>query len=222
MNSGADNQFDLDLQAFRYVADEMSDDESLRFERQLADEQTAREAVARAVQVARAIALGAPLTASVSADDRATPLSAAAGRTPRFWTVAALSAAIALLAAVGLSRWIGQNASPTVPTASSSDGQKGVGIPAVKPTHSMASRMIALWSESAADFGRLADDEAVEPQAIRLRDRQNEDDSFLAAAASDSWPADDDDEFDLPSWMLAAVSADDESEPSSPEPAREN
>jgi hypothetical protein len=48
---------DLGWRAFRYVAAEMSPDEVARFEEQLADDQASREAVARAVELADALAV---------------------------------------------------------------------------------------------------------------------------------------------------------------------
>jgi anti-sigma-K factor RskA len=50
-----DNSAQLDWLAFRYVAGEMTDHESADWERRLADDQTAREAVAGAVQLVQAI-----------------------------------------------------------------------------------------------------------------------------------------------------------------------
>ena len=45
---------ELDLLAFRYIAEELSDDERGAFELRLADDQGAREAVARAVELSQA------------------------------------------------------------------------------------------------------------------------------------------------------------------------
>ena len=47
---------DLDLLAFRYIAGELTPAESEAFEQRLADDQAAREAVARAVDLAQAVA----------------------------------------------------------------------------------------------------------------------------------------------------------------------
>jgi hypothetical protein len=51
---------DLDWQAFRYVAAEMDPDEVVRFEEQLLDDQRCRDAVARAVELAEAVAVVLP------------------------------------------------------------------------------------------------------------------------------------------------------------------
>jgi hypothetical protein len=51
-----ENLEDLDLQAFRYIAGEMTAAEADSFEQRLADDQAACEAVARAVELAQAVA----------------------------------------------------------------------------------------------------------------------------------------------------------------------
>ena len=50
------NDANLLWHAFRYIADELSADETEQFEARLADDQVAREAVARAVELSQAIA----------------------------------------------------------------------------------------------------------------------------------------------------------------------
>jgi len=70
------DQNDLDWLAFRYVAGELTPDQTTQFERRLADDQTARDAVAETVGLAQAIgaldaaewaALECPATASLAA-----------------------------------------------------------------------------------------------------------------------------------------------------------
>src|SRR5262245_38899044 len=83
---------DLDLSAFRYVAGEMTPVEAAAFEGRLADDQTARDAVSRAVGLSQLMASAAP------AADPAAPVrkSAAVWMQPLGWM--AIGAAAAVLA----------------------------------------------------------------------------------------------------------------------------
>jgi hypothetical protein len=56
----SDERDELDLLAFRYVAGEMTPDEAAALEARLADDQTARDAVSRAVGLAQLVASAAP------------------------------------------------------------------------------------------------------------------------------------------------------------------
>lgn len=105
----------LDLTAFRYVAGEMLPDEAVVFERRLADDQSSREAVCRAVALTdRLVLAGAnrppqepPSSVSVSGP------SAAFGRVARplsWMTIGAIAASMAFVVAGRL------------PTESTSDG----------------------------------------------------------------------------------------------------
>ena len=59
MNNLTENQWtprdELEWDAFRYVANELSADESTAFEQRLADDQEAREAVAHCVEMTHAV-----------------------------------------------------------------------------------------------------------------------------------------------------------------------
>lgn len=57
INQQTEDRFctEMEWNAFRYIANEMSSEESLAFEQQLADNQQAREAVARSVQIMEAV-----------------------------------------------------------------------------------------------------------------------------------------------------------------------
>jgi hypothetical protein len=74
-------QEDLDWQAFRYIAAEMPPGEVARFEEQLCGNQPSREAVARAVELAEAVAV---VSADFPADD-AGPKVQPAGRVASAW-----------------------------------------------------------------------------------------------------------------------------------------
>jgi len=93
------DSYDLDWQAFRYVAGEMSSDEAAVFERRLADDQSAREAVADAVELAQALATLGP---EAREDTRPVPKArlGSGKRTWRrraVWTVAGTAACVALI-----------------------------------------------------------------------------------------------------------------------------
>ena len=94
------------------------------------------------------------------------------------------------------------------------DGVNEGGSTAVKALNGSAGYILALWSESASEFGRFAEELANEAQTIQNGDGEQRE---MALAASDSWVSNDDTEFNLPSWMLAAVSPDEEPEASPPE-----
>ena len=55
-----ENKTELFWQAFRYVGDEMTPAEASEFEAELADQQTAREAVARVVELSQLVLAAAP------------------------------------------------------------------------------------------------------------------------------------------------------------------
>lgn len=72
---------ELEWSAFRYVADEMSAEEAAAFESLLAENERAREVVARTVQITHAL-VSLPAGEVSAGDSRATtPASAGAGRT---------------------------------------------------------------------------------------------------------------------------------------------
>lgn len=95
-----DNQLntgDLDWLAFCYVANELSADEQASFESRLADDQTACEAVARAVELVQAVALAETC-------DRERPIPASITRRTTWprrlaWMSVGASAALVLVAA---------------------------------------------------------------------------------------------------------------------------
>jgi anti-sigma-K factor RskA len=63
----ANESDDLDLVAFRYIAGEMTPEEAVAFETRLADDQTARVAVSRAVGLSQKLATAAPPIAEPAA-----------------------------------------------------------------------------------------------------------------------------------------------------------
>ena len=91
---------DLDLLAFRYIAAEMTAAEAEAFELRLADDQAAREAVARAVELAQAVACTRQETIPLHRNDRSplgtdrTRSASRLRRTVRWMVAAAASVAI--------------------------------------------------------------------------------------------------------------------------------
>jgi anti-sigma factor RsiW len=84
----------LDWLAFRYVAGELSSDETAAFEQRLADDQAACDAVVRAMQLCEAIAL-----AERSASTRERPLPHRMPMAIRAMLAAAIAAGVVLTAA---------------------------------------------------------------------------------------------------------------------------
>ena len=186
---------DLDWLAFCYIADELSLDEAAAFENRLADDQAAREAVARAVELAGAVAV-------VGAEDldRATPASVVRGAWRRRslagrvgWTaITAAACLVVLVLAYRHDRGIG----PVASSPQEAPGGGHVGI-----SDGVPDELAIVWSQTREELAALQFDVWA---ADSLDDRDE----------SEDWsplPAEDDAEEDLyaantpPSWMLAAV-----------------
>ena len=98
----------LDLAAFRYVAGEMPPDEAVGFEQRLADDQSTREGVSRAVALTEKLVLANPNSAMQNPPD-----SVSVSRSPAvFWriarqltwmTIGAIAASLAFVVAGQLS-----------------------------------------------------------------------------------------------------------------------
>lgn len=138
---------ELDWLAFRYVANELSEGEAAEFERRLADDQSAREAVARSVQLTHAVV------------SLAEPAVTAGSRRPsgrqQVWAWIGLGAAAA---AVCLAFWLGRPGSAPSPIDTDSADHK-VAINRVKPSgasirEDVVGKVITAWT-------RL--DESIEP-----------------------------------------------------------
>lgn len=103
-------QSELDWQAFRYVAGEMTADEAAAFEERLASDQESREALSRAVELTERLAEAAPVaTAVVALPDPARPKAQSVWRRsllraaqPLAWMAAGAAAALLV---VNLSGW---------------------------------------------------------------------------------------------------------------------
>ncbi len=132
-----EEQSELDWLAFRYVAGEMTADESVTFEARLADEQHAREAVSRAVELTERLAAAAPApAASVTLAQPIPPNVASIWRRsllraaqPLAWMAAGAAAAVLIL---GLLGWPARPPIDSGPvTAQKAGGQRPAADPAL-------------------------------------------------------------------------------------------
>jgi len=196
---------DLDWLAFCYIADELSRDEAGAFEARLADDQQAREAVARAVELTRAIA-----AAGAERRKRPAPASRAAGVWRRMGLAGRLgrlawaaAAAAACLAAVS----VYQHARDTSPVAGTRQEAPGEG--AIETSGSRPGELAVVWSRMREELAALqldgwaadlpeedeaSDDPALFPAEDRLLAEGELSEDLLAANLP-------------PSWMVAAVRA---------------
>jgi hypothetical protein len=194
-------QDELDWLAFRYVAEELSADEADAFERLLADDQSARDAVSRAVQTTRAVAsLGA-------ADFEAATQPAGVGRATRQQVWAWIGVGTVAVA-VCLAVWLGGiNHAPT-PTDRTDDGfaQRDVPSPEAggnENEHDLGAK--ELGAVMTAYMALDAIDESESPSSDELS-------RLLAGAELTDADAADPDEFDEDGseegqfdWMVAAL-----------------
>jgi len=187
---------DLDWLAFCYIADELSPDEREAFESQLANDQGAREAVARAVDLTRAVA-------AVDAEGRnlATPASLAArlwrrtGVAGRLgWTAVAIAACLVVVLAHHTYRGI----APVATSPQDARGGKQVGT-----SDRLPAQLAVVWSRTREELAAWQFDDWT-------ADSLDEGDG---ADESPPFPPEDHADEDAfgantpPSWMLAAVRA---------------
>lgn len=194
---------DLDWLAFCYIADELSRDETDAFEARLADDQEAREAVARAVELTRAIA-----AAGAERRKRPAPVSRPAGVWRRMglagrlaWTAAAAAACLAAVLVYQHARDTALIADPF---------QEAPDEGAVETRGSRSQELALLWSRTQEELAALQFDD----WAADLLGEQGEASGHPAEfPAEDRLPAEEELDEDLlvanvpPSWMLAAVRA---------------
>lgn len=192
---------ELDWLAFRFVCNELSDTELLAFEERLGSDQSAREAVARAVELGLAVAVASdPSVASVSehpldaeSGSFVQPASATRSKLDLLKPFAWMSAgAIACLAAVFLSQVFtsGNLLGPDEHFANqkSADDSKSL-------------ELATVWSQVRhAEFG-----DAIADEIEKVTDDENSSSQQVASTES----------IASPSWMIAAVSV----TPSAPKPA---
>lgn len=147
-------QDELDLAAFRYVAGEMTPDEAIGFEVRLADDQPAREAVSRAVALAERLAEAGPA---------ASPL--VARRADYWWAVAPLAwmTAGAAVALVGVSV-LGRPFQPMVEAPPSISKRPSVARLESAPADAAVWARLQTGQDWAADELDRLDEPLVEPE----------------------------------------------------------
>jgi hypothetical protein len=172
---------ELEFVAFRYIAGELTDSEAAAFEERLAVEQIAREAVARAVEIAHSVAVLAPQAMPMGGPAVGPPVVSTAGagdtrrprRTASAVVLLATAASVALVVALD-------------PFNATPPGDRTQADRDDRPTR--AARLVEFWSDAedllSAEFGALESGNSV------WSDEAN-------GEADDS-------DF---GWMLAAVSA---------------
>jgi anti-sigma factor RsiW len=175
----------FDWLAFQYVADELADDEREAFESQLADDQHAREALARAVETMQAIAAAewvecdAPLPAvRVAASQRNVSRWRRAT-----WLVASVAICLVVVLAYQLiSGWrgIGRPQGNDFPQVAQRDGLR---------------RLAPAWLQALDEVAPGED------ESLSVSDVAEE-----AIDATSASPLDEDSELSPPDWLLAAVS----------------
>ena len=177
---------DLDWQAFRYVAGEMTEGEADRFEEQLALDQSAREAVSTAAQLAQTVALTEsqqPVTPrpAVVVGSRAPLVQAAV------WMGFGAAVCLAIVLSAG-----GLNFSTDAPVVD----VDGTHQPAM--ADEQATRLAMSWIETMDELAEQAVD--AHESLIELLDAA-EDETFAWEIVGEE----DDIEAETPSWLLLAV-----------------
>jgi anti-sigma factor RsiW len=200
---GSAGKDDAQWTALRYVLGEMNADEAEAFERTLATDLAACEQVAAAASLATnlytvlATEIDVMTKAAPSMPAKPAPISAPVRSARRgLWAVVGLVAAVCLLAAGGLS---------LLPFTS--DDQEQV---ATDRADASAGSLVAIWSERSAETAAEAPS-----TAGAGGDRANVDDALSFADADDvagDLATDSvliaDDDYDVPGWLIAAVSPD--------------
>ena len=132
------NNADFDLKAFRYIAGEMLADEFSQFEERLAVDQDARDAVARSVQIAHAVAALPP--------DSTRALATRRTLTNRRAVVALTATAMCLALTVGLLTF----------------GHRNVHQPPSELVSRQAEHLVDLWNQTEVAANRLANGDTAE------------------------------------------------------------
>lgn len=170
----------LTWEAFRYVAGEMSRDECAGFERLLAENQSAREAVAEAVEVTQAVKL------SLASEPVVPSQSHPSSRAGSWWLGVAMGSAACLLVMLGWQQ-VG------TPEREVSNGEPTTETP--DAVNRDAGALAERWSEVVQRDDNPWGDES-------------SDDQFAESLSDwDVGAASDEDAHAAPEWMMAAVSA---------------
>jgi len=176
-------QNELDWTAFCYAAGELTPAETERFELRLAEEQPAREALARAIEITQAVTV---------AESQPCGLVTVAGRSQTNWVARLSWMAIGGLAALVVAMvWSGAFSPGTVTTAAR---------PAIDRQRAEQQRSLAAaWSEARQEIASAREDGSwptIAPSPSELDDE---------ASAVRTAPSDDLALEETPNWMTTAV-----------------
>jgi hypothetical protein len=184
-----DKSDELDWLAFCYIAGEMSRDETAAFEQRLADEQEAREAVARAVELTRAIAAAKAARPTVPASVSAVPRRRYRAVRRWFWAAVATAAS---LAGVVLYQHAYRPADSPREMAAESNGMI---------LNAQSQRLARAWSQTREELAALE----LDPWGTGAPEEEDPLDEFDPSLVEDPAAEEPLTENLPPSWMLAAV-----------------
>ncbi len=182
-------------QAVRYLLDEMSPEESDRFEEQLATDQSLRELLAEAVELTQATYEAfVPHSVPTERASVASPSTAAPGNgNSKLGLFLAVAASLLIAVASGLSFYLADvNQDIASPNASSEEVQ-------------LASAWVDQFESQPDAMPGLWDDELLTLPSIEVPLEENADESLLAGAPAAP-----------PAWMLKALAAEQDASASRP------
>ena len=188
------DQPDLLWSAFRYVADEMSAGEQDDFERQLSDDQSAREAVVRAVQLTQAMA-------SLPAEVPRSPIQTDGNRSPSrrsvgVWSVATgLAVCLVMIVGFYFGGMFGKlSVSSILISRDDALNLEGAGV------------LVSIWSDSETALKEFVSLDLLlesEAESGGLEEEIEESEQLAMVAFDEAL----DEQFNVPDWMLAAVTS---------------
>ena len=188
----SEHREELDWLAFRYLANELNESEQEAFEDRLADDQSAREAVARAVELTQTLSAARELDEIVVRSAEA-PAPATKGRSawsvPAAWMSVGAAACLLLVAA-----W-------SLPSLLNTLGGNSAGVAAAN-AHTL--ELARAWSSAREEFA-AHEGTFWDRDAVRSEPSQAESSAVPAAPSDDE--LDDMAPVPMPSWMLSAVAA---------------
>ncbi len=195
------NNADLYWTAFQYVADELQPDDAAAFERRLETDQTAREAVARVVELSQTVRALPAETFAMPTAPTVSPIFVAS-RSNTTWSHPvgwmAVGVAACLMAMMGIQA-IGPRLAPSTDVLIASS------TPADKASHSDAVALAWFRTQGAVDVdGLAANGLATAEHDASLAELSEEvieeaDGEFIADASTN--------DARTPAWLLAALSA---------------
>ncbi|MFO0869082.1 MAG: hypothetical protein U0935_09010 [Pirellulales bacterium] len=200
---------DLDLLAFRYIAGELKPDEAADFESRLADDQAAREAVARTWEIAQTVSW-IEAASSAPRSDRPLP-SAPAPTVARSWLTAAgwmVTGSLACLLLLALTNlWRGHGGGLQVAQFSRKGATLRPGAASDSTASDAPGQLALVWSETrgaASDSEGALDQEtmAVTDGSLSPESGNRLEDDGDEGSWQDPMHAPMD---ETPSWVLAAV-----------------